>query len=223
MRIPAFVNVAVACVLGAFAGHANAQSARAGGSGNAQLVQQMQQLASERTALQAENARMKKELADMTRERDQLRSGRTALDQRGKASEAAAARSAKEKESLEAENQKLKDRMQDLVAKFRETAETLRGVETERTTFKQSLTSKEGELAACVKRNAALFELNEEVLTRVADEGMFSRLASLEPFTKIKRVELENLVDDYKFRAQDQQVSPPTPTNTQSPRPLIAQ
>ncbi len=33
-------------------------------------------------------------------------------------------------------------------------------------------------------------------------------MASLEPFTKIKRVQLENLVDDYHSRAEDQKVAP---------------
>ncbi len=131
------------------------------------------------------------------------------MDPRVEASLAAAARSARDKESVEAENQKLKDRMQELIAKFRENAETLRSVETERTTFKQSLTTRETELSSCVAHNEALFKLNEEVLSRVAGQGAFSRLASLEPFTKLKRVELENLMDDYKYRAEEQHVQVP--------------
>ncbi len=83
----------------------------------AQLMQQMQQLASERTALQAENAKMKKELADLAKERDTLKtSARTAVDPRVEASRGRPPPAAPAtKESLEAENQKLKDRMQELV------------------------------------------------------------------------------------------------------------
>ena len=47
--------VATAAIV--LAGPAHAQTARSGGAPNAQLMLQMQQLASERTALQAENAR----------------------------------------------------------------------------------------------------------------------------------------------------------------------
>lgn len=200
-----------ALTLAVSAGPAFAQTARSGGSGggqNAQLMQQMQQLASERTALQAENAKMKKELAELAKERDALKKAKPAVDPRVEASLAAAARSARDKETLEVENQKLKDRMQELVTKFRETTLTLRDVETERATFKQSLTEKDVALTACVAKNDSLYKLNDEVLTRFEQQGVFSRMASAEPFTKIKRVQLENLVDDYRYRAQDQQVKP---------------
>ena len=198
-----------ALLLSVHAGQAGAQAARTGGAGNAQLVQQLQQLASERTALQAENARMKKELAEMTKDRDALKSGRAALDQRAKASEAAIARGAQDRASAESENARLKERMQELVVRFRETARTLKDVEGERTTFKQSLTTKEAQLSACVAKNTALFDLNDEVLTRLEGQGAFSRLASAEPFTKLKRVQLENLIEDYRYRADDQRVAVP--------------
>jgi chromosome segregation ATPase len=193
--------------LGPHAGPAAAQAARSGGGASAQLVQQLQQLASERTALQAENARMKKELAELTKERDTLKSGRSALDQRSRASEAAIARSAQETANAESELAKQKERMQQLVEKFRETAQTLRDVETERATFKQSLNTREADLATCTKQNEALFALNDEVLTRLEGTGPISRIASAEPFTKLKRTQLENLIDEYRYRAEDQKVS----------------
>lgn len=209
----------------ALGGTAEAQTARSGGSANALLMQQMQQLASERTALQAENAKMKKELADLTKERDALKSGRAALDARARASEAASARTAQEKQNADSENQRLKERMQELVAKFRETAQTLKDVETERSAFKQSLAQRDADLNQCTNKNEALYKLNGEILTRMEGQGTFSRLASLEPFTKLKRVQLENLVDEYKYKAEDQHVMPgvsavpaaPPTTRTDSP------
>ena len=143
----------------------------------------------------------------MTKERDALKSSRATLDQRSRASEAAiVARNAQEKANAESELERQKERMQELVTKFRETAQTLRDVETERTTFKQSLTAKDAELTSCTTRNKALFDLNGEVLTRLEGTGTFSRLVSTEPFTRLKRTQLENLVDDYRYRAEDQQV-----------------
>ena len=205
--VPALILTSSVLLLGAHAGPAAAQAARTGG-GNQQLVQQLQQLASERTTLQTENARLKKELAEMTKERDTLKTtGRAAQDQRARASEAALARSAQEKANTESELERQKERMQELVARFRETAQTLRDVEIERTNFKQSLTTRESEITACVKKNDALYELNKEVLARLEGTGPFSRLASAEPFTKLKRTQLENLVDDYRYRAEDQKVS----------------
>jgi chromosome segregation ATPase len=206
-RHSSLVVVVAGLGLAACAGSVNAQTVRSGGSANTQLMQQLQQLGSERTALQAENARMKKELAELTKERDSLKSGRAALDQRMKASEAAVARTVQDKQSADGEVEKLKARMQELITRFRETATTLKDVEGERATFKQSLSTRDTELTECVNRNQALYKLNGEILTRLEGQGMFSRVASAEPFTKLKRVELENLIDDYKYRAEDQKVT----------------
>lgn len=198
----------LACLaLATLSGTALAQTARSGGGASAQLIQQMQQLASERTALQAENARMKKELADLTKERDSLKAGRAALDRRAQASEAAIARNTQDRANAAGENEKLKARMQELVTKFRETAQTLKEVETERATFKQSLALRDTDLAQCSAHNDALYKLNTEILGRMEGSGALSRLATLEPFTKLKRVQLENMVDDYKYRAEDQKIS----------------
>ncbi len=194
-------------------GTALAQTARSGGGANEQLMQQLQQLASERTALQAENARLKKELAEASKARDSLKATREALDRRTRASEAAVARSAQEKDAAEGETERLKERMQELIAKFRETAQTLKDVETERASVKESLTARERELTACTAKNEALYKLNDEVLTHMEHQGFWSKVAQAEPFTRLKRVQLENLVDDYRYRAEDEHVqsSPDAP------------
>jgi hypothetical protein len=186
---------------------AHAQTARSGGTANAQLLQQLQQLASDRTSLQAENAQLKKDLEGLRKERDALKKGQQGIDQRVRASEVALAQSASQRQTTEQELKQSKDKMQELVAKFRETIQTLRQVETEGTTAKQTLATRERELKVCVDHNKALYKLNDEILTRLEHPpSAFSRMASAEPFTKIKRVQLENLVDDYRGKADDERL-----------------
>lgn len=185
-----------------------AQTARSGGSGgqNAQLMQQLQQLASERTSMQAEQARMKKELEDLRKERDALKASQTSANagQRARAeAEAALARSQRTNESTEKELAATKQRMQELIEKFRETAQTLREVETDRTTVKDAYAQQTRELNACVASNNALYDLNNEVLTRFESQGFWSSVGKAEPFTKLKRVQLDNLIDGYRTRADD--------------------
>src|SRR6266436_1885217 len=84
------------------AGVTQGQTARSGGAPNAQLMQQMQQLASERTSLQAENGRLKKELEDLRKDRDSLKSGQKAVDARLKNGEAALRQSVAQRESADA-------------------------------------------------------------------------------------------------------------------------
>jgi len=222
--------VVSAAMLGGLCSHAVlAQTARSGGGGgqSAQLMQQLQQLASERTTLQAEQTKMKKELEDLRKERDALKAGQaasTTATQRAKAEvEAVAARAARDKESTESELTKTKARMEELVAKFRETATTLREVETDRATEKDAYAQQTRELTACVASNNALYDLNDEVLARFENQGFWSSVAKTEPFTKLKRVQLENLIDGYRTRANDKKyipgavpAAPPAPPPTTS-------
>jgi hypothetical protein len=185
-----------------------AQSARSGGGASAQLMQQMQQLASERTSLQAENAKLKKELEDMRKDRDALKNAQQTVDKRAKSSDIALKESLAQRASTDRELEQTKAKMQQLIDKFHETLQTLRDVETERTTTKQTLATRDQDLKVCVDRNLALYKLDDEVLTRLEHQSMWTRVAASEPFTKIKRYQLENLVDDYKDRADAQRLDP---------------
>ena len=217
------VFVLAATVLaGVFSWPALAQTARSGGSSaqNAQLVQQLQQLGSERTAMQAEQARMKKELEELRKERDSLKAGQATANQRARAeSEVAVARSTRDREAAEKELAQVRQRTQDLIEKFKETAQTLREVETDRSTAKQALARQGLELDACVANNTSLYKLNDEVLTRFAPQGIFSRVAQAEPFTRLKRVQLENLIDGYRTRADDQKFTPGLGAQAAPPAP----
>jgi chromosome segregation ATPase len=196
-------------------GPAYAQTVRQGGGASAQLLQQVQQLASERTSLQAENAKLKKDLEDMRKDRDAVKNTQQALDRRAKSSEVSLKQSVTQRESSEKELAQTKEKMQQLVGKFRETLQTLREVEAANTTSKQTLAARDESLKVCIDRNLALYKLNQEVLTRMENQSMWSRVAQAEPFTKIKRVQLENLVDEYKARADDQRIAPATaPTSS---------
>lgn len=210
-RVLPTLVVSAAMLAGVLMQPVAAQTARSGGGQNTQLMQQLQQLASERTSMQAEQARLKKELEDVKKERDALKAAQAgaAANQRARAeSEAAVTRATREKESVEGELTRTKARMEDIITKFRETVATLREVETDRTTAKQAVVRQEQELKACTAANDGLYKLNDEVLTHFADQGFWSGLARAEPFTRLKRVQLENLLDSYKTRAQDAQYVP---------------
>jgi|SRR5882672_12728421 len=189
---------------------AGAQAARSS-SGNAQALQQMQQLAAERTRLMAENARLQTELEAARKERDELKKKQGGVENRLRASDVAAARAERTNTTLQSDLDREKARMTELIGKFRETAGTLRDVETDRATVKASLTQRDTELKECVVRNQALYSLNGEILTKLESRGSFTPASALEPFTRLKRVELENLIDGYQTRAQEQQ--PPTAAN----------
>lgn len=179
-----------------------AQTARSGNA-DTRVLQQLQQMTSEKAALQAENAKLKQDLEQARKEVERLISTNKALDSKTKTLTANATREVSSGKQAEEQLERARGQLQELVTKFRETTQSLRDVETDRAAIKGQLVVRELEFKTCVDRNAGLYNLNAEVLERMENRGFWSSLTEREPFTKLKRVELENLIDDYKYRADE--------------------
>jgi chromosome segregation ATPase len=202
------VRLALVLMLSVMATTALAQTQRPGSSSaNSQAMQQLQQLASERTQLQAEVARLKTDLEAVRKERDILKVAQERVALRTRGAEAELARIQADHARVEGDLAREKQRVEELVARFRETASSLREVETDRAAKTQQLTLREQELRACVDHNRKLVALNDEVLDKLEDQGFWSALARREPFTQIKRTQLENLADGYRGVAEDHRIS----------------
>jgi cell division septum initiation protein DivIVA len=181
---------------------ASAQTQRTGDN-NARAMQQVQQLTAERVQLKAENDKLKQELESVKKQLTAATSEHSSLQQRLKVAESTASReSASTQQNTEA-LEKTRAQLQELIGRFRETATSLKEVETDRNTVRGQLQSRERELNTCVERNVALYELNNDVLNRLEHKGVWSSLTEREPFTQIQRTRLENLIDDYRQRASE--------------------
>lgn len=189
---------------------AHSQEARGGGGAvSAQIVAELQQLGTERTALKAQNERLKKRLATVTAERDQLQKGEHATALRASSSAAALARSNAQQAGTQQKLDQMQAAAQQLIAKFREVVDTLRKTEIEAAQTKQTLAMRQQDLRSCTERNQALYKLDDAVLTHFERQGFLARLASDEPFTRIERVRLGNYSDESRGRAEEQRYVPP--------------
>ena len=52
----------------------------------------------------------------------------------------------------------------------------------------------------CADNNVRLYHIGDELITKYKDKGMMGTLLQKEPFTQVKKVQLEKLVEDYKER-----------------------
>ena len=186
---------------------AAAQVARpAGGNASAQVLQQYQQASAERAALQAENLRMKQELDAL---KAKLKAtDRQLSDTRGSATRsqnALAAAQAAARSSEQALEQN-RARLQELITRFKDTTATLGGVETDRAQTRQQLVAMNAQYDLCAQRNFELYELNAQALDRLDHPGAFAAFTRIEPFTRLQRTRMENLVDDYRARALELRV-----------------
>jgi chromosome segregation ATPase len=191
---------------------ASAQVQRSGGGGgaaNAQLMMQYQQADAERTQLKSDNTKLKKDLDDLKKQLD-------AASKQVVASKAGVSRDAAQLAAAQAANDRsakdlvdAKGKMQELVGKFRETITQMRGIEAERSQLQQQLAQSKTAFDRCAERNYSLYRVDSEVLDRYAHEGAFSHIASAEPFTRIKRTQIDNLVLEYKERAEELRMKKP--------------
>jgi len=180
---------------------AHAQTQRSGSGETQKFMQQYQQLAAEKTALQAQQAQTKKDLDTAQADLAAMKKERDALKSRAGGSTAQFAQLAAGKEAAEKSLEQLKQRTTELVARFREMALNLREVEADRGRLQNDFKDRSAAFDKCAQDNLGLFEVNSEILDRYEHVGVFTRIGTADPFTKIARSRIENLVDEYRARA----------------------
>jgi len=181
---------------------AHAQTTRTGND-NARAMQQIQQLTAEKLQLQAENTKLKAQVDDLKKQADQATSGRAALEAKAKKLEAQVGRTESSTQQNAEQLEHARAQMQELVGKFRETAQTLRDTEGDRNQKQAQLAKREVDFKQCVDRNAGLYTLSNEILDKLEHRGVWDAMKGTEPFTRLARTRLENLIDDYRGRVDE--------------------
>jgi chromosome segregation ATPase len=196
LRISIVLPMAILTMLSA-----HAQTQRSGSGETQKFMQQYQQLAAEKTALQAQQMQTKKDLDTAQADLAAMKKERDALKSRAGGSAAQFAQLAAGKEAAEKSLDQLKQRTTELVARFREMALNLKEVEADRGKLQNDLKERSAAFDKCAQDNLGLFEVNGEILDRYEHVGVFTRIGTADPFTKIARTRIENLVDEYRARA----------------------
>jgi chromosome segregation ATPase len=194
-------------------GRATAQVQRSGGEAQ-KFMQQYQQLAAEKAALQAQLDQTKKDLDAAKADLGTMKKERDALKAHVGVPAAEVAQLTASKEAAERALEQFKQRLTELIGRFRELAGNLKDAEADRATLREDLGKRNAAFDRCAEDNLQLYEVNSEILNRYEHMGMFTKLSAAEPFTKITRTRIENLVDEYRERAQQLRVkksAPPTP------------
>jgi len=178
-----------------------AQVERSGGA-NAQLAMQYQQLQTEKTQLQSDNVKLKADLDAVKKQLDAQAQQLKTLKAGAGGAQAALATAQATGQRTEQNLTQTTAKLQELISRFRDMATTLRQVEAERADLQQQLSRGTSALDQCAQRNEQLYQVNAEVLNRYEHEGAFSRLAAAEPFTRIKRTQIENIALEDRQRAE---------------------
>ncbi len=184
-----------------------AQTQRSGGGGEAQkIMQQYQQIAAEKTQLQAQLAQMKKDLDAAQTELTAVKKERDIAKAHTGIPPAALAQATSAKDSAERNLEQSKKSMTELASRFREMATNFKEVETDRTKLRKDLADRDAAFDKCAAANLQLYDINGEILDRYSHVGLFTKASATEPFTKITRTRLDNLVLEYREKAEQLRV-----------------
>jgi hypothetical protein len=91
-------------------------------------------------------------------------------------------------------------------AAYKQAAEIARSRDAAAKDFEARFTRASGGLDQCADKNAKLGALAEELLDRLDHHSFVDDLIADEPVTKLDRVKLENLLQDYEDKIRDQKV-----------------
>lgn len=184
---------------------AHAQEERSGGGEAARIIQQYQQVAAEKTALQSQLAQAKKDLDASQAQLAAAKKESDALKARAGAAATAAAEAARlttTQAATEKNLEQYKQRLAEVVAKFRELAANLKEVEVDRNTLRNDLSKRDAAFQSCASDNVQLYDLATQILDRFEHVGLFTKVSAEEPFTRITRARLDNIADEYREQAQ---------------------
>lgn len=201
------VTIALAALL---APDSHAQTARTGGGdASVRLQQMLQQANSDKASLAAENKQLNDKLQAIEKDLAALKKERNGLSGRVTQAESQAQRAENGRQSLNSSLDATQQRLQDVVAKYRELAESARQLEVDKNHASGELATSRHELDSCQAANVDLANIAEEALKRYEDKGVFTALAQKEPFTGIQRTRIANLVDGYRSQVEAKRISPP--------------
>ena len=97
--------------------------------------------------------------------------------------------------------------LSDLTLQYQTAQRDLKVNEQERTKLTTNLNQKEKVLEVCSAKNTKLYAFGLELVKFYDKPSTFQSLLRSEPFTQLKRVELENILQDYNDKIDEQQVS----------------
>ncbi|WP_237763311.1 hypothetical protein [Thiobacillus denitrificans] len=178
------------------------------------MQQQVQQINQARAQSEQEKAAALADKETAERELEKVRSGESTSKRQLASERAARSRAEADLKALQAESDALKARLAatekqlaDSVALQRATAQTLAQVESAKKQTEGKLSGKAHDLQVCQTHNGQLYAIGREMMQKYRDKSCQDALAQAEPFTGLKKVEVENLLETWRDRLDREKLS----------------
>ena len=178
---------------------------------------QMQQISSEKAALEQDNAAITQARDALKKKSDELASSVARTKQRQAALEKEAEALKQDKGKLTEDIAQLKKELSESQLALRDTRQNLQQETSAKQGLEQNLSTRGKELEVCETKNQKLYQYHVELINRAQRRGSLGVLLEAEPVLGFKRVEIENLLEEYRDKLDAQQIISAKPATQTSP------
>lgn len=181
------------------------------------MRQMMQQVQAEKEQLQSqfeqEKAKLKQESEAEQAKRNELKSSVAHASRRNAVLSAEIEALRKEKADMQASSQALQAKLEEAQQQLAHAQDAMRKGEAERGNMQAVIVKKQQQLNASREKNDKLYDFGLQLIKVYEKPSLYQKVMRDEPFTQLKRVELENILQDYKDRIDEARIG----TNDVSP------
>jgi hypothetical protein len=103
-----------------------------------------------------------------------------------------------ELQTSKTEAAELKRRLEEMTAKEQGTAQRLQVSEMDSRKLQGEIKLSRGETSSCEAKNLALYGYGRDLLAKYERKGIWTSLKAAEPFTQLERVNIENVLEEYR-------------------------
>jgi chromosome segregation ATPase len=174
------------------------------------LQQQLQEAQAAKSKVEADKAAVDQQLGEQTTQAEQLKASISKLEARLRASEKARGELAANVKSLEKQlaDEKLSHE-QALAQKARELAQYTKLRDEQQAQLQRKHDDQVALVADCTSKNGKLLHLNVELLNRYRNKSVTDVIKQREPVLGMGDVEMFNMVQDYRDKADTERFTPP--------------
>lgn len=148
---------------------------------------------------QAQLSVVQKEKAVLAAQLDELKKQLSDLGSKSAVLEKKTGGQRKQVAELSEKYQETEKNLQQMTLQFSETSQTLQQLQKEKEQEQKQLS---GDVLVCEKKNAQLYQISTELMEKYRDKGIFSVLLLAEPFTQLKKIKMQNLMQEYQDKAE---------------------
>lgn len=209
-RLSSLSLILLLCMAGASL-HAEAADKKSGREHEAlrRMQQQLAQTQGQIATLEQEKTRLTEEL-DKSQAASKAAEGQSAnLQREVKAGKQQQSSQAKELALAKAESSATAQQLADTRKNLDETTRALQLATADKNALQAIKSRNEREISACESKNLALYKVGRSLMERFEHKSCGETLTQSDPFTGIKKVETENLLEEYRDKLDEQKLIKP--------------